>query len=95
MTLEAGFNYCEAGLWFIIAATLWARAGRLPGPSRKLGRISGVAFFFFGISDLVEAQTGAWWTPWWLFVLKAACVLVFSACGWKYWRRKKGEEENR
>jgi len=33
----------------------------------------------FGISDLVEVQTGAWWDPWWLFTLKAFCVVIFLA----------------
>jgi hypothetical protein len=23
----------------------------------------------------VEARTGAWWEPWWLFVWKALCVV--------------------
>ena len=49
-----------------------------------LGRIAAVAFFGFGISDLIEAQTGAWWEPIWLFFFKAACVLVFGTCGLKY-----------
>jgi hypothetical protein len=35
----------------------------------------------FGLSDLVESQTGAWWTPWWLFAWKALCVLGLLACG--------------
>jgi hypothetical protein len=31
----------------------------------------------FGISDLIESETGAWWEPWWLFVMKSLCVLGF------------------
>jgi hypothetical protein len=42
----------------------------------------------FGVSDLVEAQTGAWWEPWWLFVMKAACVLVF-VLAWRAHRRQE------
>jgi len=33
-----------------------------------------VVFVLFGISDLVETQTGAWWKPWWLLVWKVLCV---------------------
>lgn len=81
MTIEESFNYCEAGLWFLIALLLFVRSRAVPQIPRRLGAIAAVAFFFFGISDLIEAQTGAWWTPWSLFVLKAACVIVFGSCG--------------
>ena len=84
MKLEETFNYGEAGLWFIVAIVLFTRAGLMDVHPRGLGRIAAVAFFCFGISDLIEAQTGAWWEPIWLFFLKAACVLVFGTCGWKY-----------
>jgi hypothetical protein len=33
---------------------------------------------FFGGSDIVEVQSGAWWSPWWLFVWKASCVLSMA-----------------
>jgi hypothetical protein len=84
MTIEESFNYCEAGLWFLIAIVLLVRSRAVPQIPRRLGAIAAAAFFLFGISDLIEAQTGAWWKPWWLFVLKAACVVGFGGCGWKY-----------
>jgi hypothetical protein len=40
-------------------------------------------------SDLVEARTGAWWKPWWLFVWKAACVLLMLGGAWRYQRLTK------
>ncbi|MBI3879921.1 MAG: hypothetical protein HY301_07630 [Verrucomicrobia bacterium] len=83
-SVETNFNYGEAGLWFVVSLVLFARSRRQPETPRKLGAIAAVAFFCFGISDLIEAQTGAWWEPIWLFFFKAACVLVFGACGWKY-----------
>lgn len=73
LSVHAVFNYGEAGLWFIIGLVLAVRL-RMPRPWRWLLPL---AFACFGVSDLIEAQTGAWWDPWWLFVLKAACVLVF------------------
>jgi hypothetical protein len=72
-SLHAVFNYAEAGLWFVIALVLAARL-RMRRPWRWLVP---VAFGCFGVSDLIEVQTGAWWEPWWLFVLKAVCVVVF------------------
>lgn len=42
----------------------------------------------FGVSDLIEAQTGAWWEPWSLLVMKAACVLVFLLA-WRAHRRQR------
>ena len=70
---HALFNEIEAGLWFAIALSLaiWLRMQR---PWRWLLPLS---FAMFGISDLIEVKTGAWWEPWWLLVMKATCVLVF------------------
>ena len=46
----------------------------------KLLIIAAVAFVVFGVSDIIEAETGAWWKPIELLVLKAACVLTFIWC---------------
>lgn len=67
------FNQIEAGLWFTIALVLAVRL-RMQRPWRWLLPL---AFGVFGVSDLIEAQTGAWWEPLWLFMMKALCVLVF------------------
>ncbi|NET74529.1 MAG: hypothetical protein F6K62_27615 [Sphaerospermopsis sp. SIO1G2] len=42
-----------------------------------------LAFVGFGISDFLEIQTGAWWRPWWLFTLKAICLVSIV---WLLWR---------
>ncbi|MFN0079530.1 MAG: hypothetical protein ACKVY0_23945 [Prosthecobacter sp.] len=81
--LHVLFNQTEAGLWFVIALALIVRS-RMKMPWRCL---LPCAFAVFGISDLIEAQTGAWWEPWWLFVMKAACVLVFLLA-WRAHRRQ-------
>ena len=82
-SLHAVFNYAEAGLWFVIALVLTVRL-RMRRPWRWLVP---VAFGCFGVSDLIEVQTRAWWEPWWLFVLKAACVVVFLLA-WRAFRRQ-------
>lgn len=69
------YNQFEAGLWFLISASmLCIYRRRMPRPWKWLLPLT---FGVFGLSDVIELQTGAWWRPWWLFVMKAACVLVF------------------
>lgn len=36
------------------------------------------AFALFGVSDILEAHTGAWWRPWWLLMMKGTCLAVFA-----------------
>ena len=81
---HAAFNQAEACLWFVIALVL-AMKLRMPGPWRWL---LPCAFAVFGVSDLIEARTGAWWEPWWLLVMKAGCVLVFQLA-WQSHRRHR------
>lgn len=77
------FNQAEACLWSVIALILALRL-RMSRPWRWLLPF---AFAVFGVSDLIEARTGAWWEPWWLFVMKALCVLVFLLA-WRTHRRQ-------
>ena len=82
-------NLIEAGVWFVLALVLLVQALRSPGRVRRvLGRLS-AAFAVFGISDLIESQTGAWWRPWWLLVLKGTCLLVLILGFREYYRIKK------
>lgn len=56
-------NYIEAGLWFSIALCLGINVfikGRTDVYFKVLIMAS-FTFTAFGISDLIEAQTGAWW----------------------------------
>lgn len=80
-TLHAEGNAVEAALWILIGAVfaVFAMKGSAT-PRRRMYSIAGV-FVLFGLSDVVEIQTGAWWNPWWLLVWKAACVLFFA---WQY-----------
>jgi len=69
-------NRIEAALWLVIALAMTVAAAR--GARIRFDcTIAAVAFALFGISDLVEAKTGAWWRPWWLLAWKAACVFAF------------------
>ncbi|MEM6315778.1 MAG: hypothetical protein AAF743_16945 [Planctomycetota bacterium] len=67
-------NLAEAVVWFVVAAVVawrfrtWALA---------------VILVAFGVSDIVETRTGAWYRPWWLLVWKAACVIGAIGLIWQ------------
>jgi hypothetical protein len=71
-------NYLEALIWFLFGIGFAVNAGTRSGRTRINRLITTLNFFLFGCSDIVEVQTGAWWSPWWLFVWKASCVLSMA-----------------
>lgn len=85
MSPEQLFNWFEAALWAIMSVLVLAigarrvRAGR--SRHQRLHLIAAPTLLLFGISDVIEVHTGAWWTPWWLLLLKGACLAVLAACG--------------
>ena len=86
-------NYYEAGLWIAIAVIAAVIAVRKSGRVRGRCLLLAATMLAFGFSDLVESTTGAWWTPWWLFVWKAVCVAVFIALlGEHYWLQRPRPE---
>ncbi|MDJ0555509.1 MAG: hypothetical protein QNJ68_13910 [Microcoleaceae cyanobacterium MO_207.B10] len=68
-------NYIEAVIWFIFAGAFAASAVKNNRLVRLYRIIATLTFLLFGLSDIVEVQTGAWWDPWWLFIWKSLCVL--------------------
>lgn len=75
------FNYIESVLWFVISAILTTQTLRKSNSRYfKLLVVSSLTFFLFGISDVIEANTGAWWRPWWLLLLKIICVISLLGC---------------
>ncbi|ESP91451.1 hypothetical protein N483_18100 [Pseudoalteromonas luteoviolacea NCIMB 1944] len=82
----AEFNYIESMLWFAMALTLIINL-LLKGHKDAyftVSIIASLAFIAFGISDIIEASTGAWWRPFSLLALKAVCVVSFIGCFVKY-----------
>ena len=88
--LEAGqaFNFFEGILCTLIGILFAWRAVR-QNEYRGLQIGASVSFLLFGISDFIEMRTGAWYSPWSLFVLKAACVLSFLILLRVYMNTKK------
>ena len=89
MDLERDGNLIEAGLWFVLAVVLFIYAFRRERRLRGTLLTLAVTLAIFGASDLVEARTGAWWRPWWLFVWKALCVSALLAGFVRYYQLVK------
>jgi hypothetical protein len=77
------FNFLEAIFWIGVSLGFVGTALRIASPRARILLLAGVVLLFFGVSDLVEAQSGAWWRPWWLLVWKGVCgislVLLYTA----------------
>ena len=81
------YNAFEAVWWCVVAGLLLAR--RTPPRSRGWRNATAAILFVFGLSDVVELWSGAWWTPWWLCVLKFACGGGGSFCAVMWWRSER------
>jgi hypothetical protein len=101
MDLEREGNLIEAGVWFALSLALLIHSLRAEERVRPTLFLLVVTIVIFGASDLIEARTGAWWRPWWLFVWKALCVMLLLFGFVRYYRiskskpRKNADEERR
>ena len=83
MTALTLFNGLEAVLWITIGGVVWWNS-RLIARYRILGTVSAVWFVLFGISDIIEIFTGAWYQPLSLLLFKAVCLVALVGCGVTY-----------
>ncbi len=84
-------NYIEAGLWGLIAVAFMV-TGIRRSDQRATCLIAALVFLAFGLSDLVEVRTGAWWRPWWLLAWKALCLAVMLSLWMQHLRRGRRED---
>lgn len=82
-------NYGEAGLWWLVAVVLLLASSRQTGGTRQRCLWAALAFAVFGFTDIIEAGTGAWWEPWWLLVLKGACLAAMVVLLVLDWRARR------
>ncbi len=75
-------NHVEAGLWTVIGLIFAVAGLRTSRPTNRRCCLLAVVFIAFGVSDVVEARTGAWWRPWWLLSWKVSCLLAMV---WQLW----------
>ncbi len=69
------FNACEAVLWFAMAIAVMLRYRRATIGTRRIARGTATFLALFAASDLIEIQTGAWWRPTGLLILKGVCLV--------------------
>ncbi len=95
MDIERVFNLAEAAVWFAAGLALaGARGGEPFSRMKGLTAAAAVLFVLFGLSDLAEIRTGAWWAPAWLLAWKAVNGLALLFCvGRMYYLFKCGTEE--
>jgi hypothetical protein len=86
-------NRIEAFLWFAFSSGFVVRAIRTVSGHRRLAVILALAFLAFGISDIVEAGTGAWWRPLWLLLLRSGCIAVFAYGLWEHLRLRRRDRD--
>ncbi len=91
MDIERDGNFIEAGVWCVAAALVFWKAFRSPVIFRRTLVALGITVAVFGGSDIVEAHTGAWWRPWWLFVWKGACVIALLFLFVRYFQLHKAD----
>jgi hypothetical protein len=73
--VETIFNGCEAILWLVFAVIVAVRFRHSEIGIRRTAHVMAVFFVVFAASDVVEMQTGAWWRPPGLLVLKGVCLV--------------------
>jgi hypothetical protein len=78
--VETIFNGGEALLWLAFAVIVAVRFHRAPRGVRRTARAMAAFFVLFAVSDVIEMQTGAWWRPVSLLILKAACLAGLTGC---------------
>jgi hypothetical protein len=83
------WNLIEAGFWLSMAVLVGGLAPRQATGQRTQAVRAAIWLAVFGLSDVAEAFTGAWWQPWWLMVIKMTCLgaLFYSATA--YLRRRR------
>jgi hypothetical protein len=93
MDLVKTFNALEAGLWMTFALITALLGGRVRGMTPRLRILLAVSFLAFGISDLIEISTGAWWRPPGLLAYKGVCLLGIGGGCLLLWRKRRRECE--
>jgi hypothetical protein len=81
-------NQIEALFWILIGLAFAIAALRQRDVNRNRCLQAAVAFVVCGLSDIVEARTGAWWRPWWLLVWKVGSFVWLGLLLIDHWRRK-------
>jgi hypothetical protein len=74
------FNGLEAFLWLVLAIVIAVRFRNSDRGLRRLSWMTAVLLAAFAVSDVIEMQTGAWWRPVGLLILKGVCLAGLTGC---------------
>ena len=83
------FNSVEAAWWFLMAGAVMLSGQRFRGTTPSLRFTLACLLAAFGVSDMIEIRTGAWWRPTGLLLLKATCLTGLLVCALVIMRRLK------
>jgi glucose dehydrogenase len=87
-------NTIEAAFWIVVGLGFVVRALLAPPAVQTRLWLAALLLITFGISDLVEVRTGAWWKPWWLLVWKGTCVVGLLTLLVGYIRTRRATPES-
>ncbi len=88
MDFVQSFNAIEAAWWIGLGVFLASRP--LRSDSKRHRRALASVLIVFGLTDVIEIQTGAWWRPWWLAALKFGCGFAIGILVLGWFRRNRG-----
>lgn len=77
------FNACEAVWWIACGVTVACSGSRLARLSSRRRIILAALLIAFGISDVIEIRTGAWWRPTGLLIFKSVTLTGIVILGVK------------
>ena len=86
MTVVDAINVFEVFWWTGCGGLVLTKTLRSGTRSRGRAYLLAATFVLFGLSDVVELQTGAWWSPWWLLVWKAICIAILVSAAVQKWQ---------
>lgn len=94
MNIIQRFNLLEAIFWFTLSLFcffLWSFKKKSNSVQKKYPLLLSLIIFIFGITDLIEIKSGAWWRPIWLLLLKSICLIgiIVVFVKWRYFRNFK------
>lgn len=89
------FNAGEAAWWFLMAAFVMIYWRHWRGMTPGLRNVLAIFLMAFGVSDVIEMRTGAWWRPLSLLIFKVVCLTGIVGCGViVFWRRNQDKLKN-
>ena len=91
MNFHQTVNTLEVVLWTVIGCVFFWQAVRAKSERFRCW-LAGAAFLVLGISDIIEINTGAWWRPWWLLLMKVLCAAVLT--GLYFHHRSSGRQKS-